>query len=245
MENKRGSEIFLGVIGVATLVVAILGATFAFFSASQSSNNDAISVQSATLNLQYVDTTGTLLKTHLIPAAENIATYSALVQTGTANASGNQCMDDNTNEVCSVYEFTVTNPSTTTSQDVTFTLNVKTNEFTNLVYKIYKGSASSLDTSSTAVVSKATFGTANSSTTLTLGNLEATQEETTNYGGMVRYHLGTTNLDNSVTYTMVIWIDETGGNQTTADAGMSFAAGLTVTSGSGAGVTGVIASATS
>jgi len=44
---------------------------------------------------------------------------------------------------------------------------------------------------------------------------------------------------------MVIWIDETGGNQTTADAGMSFAAGLTVTSGSGAGVTGVIASATS
>lgn len=40
MENKRGSEIFLGVVGVATLIVAIIGATFAFFSASISGDNN-------------------------------------------------------------------------------------------------------------------------------------------------------------------------------------------------------------
>ena len=34
MENKNGQGIFYGVIGVATLVVAIIGATFAYFSAS-------------------------------------------------------------------------------------------------------------------------------------------------------------------------------------------------------------------
>lgn len=34
MENKKGQGIFLGVVGVATLVVAIIGATFAYFSAS-------------------------------------------------------------------------------------------------------------------------------------------------------------------------------------------------------------------
>lgn len=33
MENKNGQGIFLGVVGVATLIVAIIGATFAFFSA--------------------------------------------------------------------------------------------------------------------------------------------------------------------------------------------------------------------
>lgn len=36
MENKNGQGIFYGVIGVATLVVAIIGATFAYFSASAS-----------------------------------------------------------------------------------------------------------------------------------------------------------------------------------------------------------------
>ena len=35
MENKNGQGIFYGVIGVATLVVAIIGATFAYFSASR------------------------------------------------------------------------------------------------------------------------------------------------------------------------------------------------------------------
>lgn len=238
MENKRGSEIFLGIIGVATLIVAIIGATFAFFSASVSSNTDAISVQSTELSLNYDDVTNTNLKTNLIPASETIATYAALVQTGTGSTANAQCVDDNGNEVCGVYEFTVTNPSITTTQDVTFTLNIVTNEFTNLKYKIYTGTAADLNTSSTAKVSAATFGASSSSVTLALGNLSNAEDSSG-----TRYRLGTTAADNSVTYTMVIWVDETGTNQTTADAGQTFAAGLTVTSGSGSGVTGVISAA--
>lgn len=42
MENKNGQGIFLGVVGVATLVVAIIGATFAFFSAQTQSEAGAI-----------------------------------------------------------------------------------------------------------------------------------------------------------------------------------------------------------
>ena len=42
MENKNGQGIFYGVIGVATLVVAIIGATFAYFSASVTGNGDNI-----------------------------------------------------------------------------------------------------------------------------------------------------------------------------------------------------------
>ena len=47
MENKNGQGIFYGVIGVATLVVAIIGATFAYFSASASTN--ASDIQGTTL----------------------------------------------------------------------------------------------------------------------------------------------------------------------------------------------------
>lgn len=40
MENKNGQGVFYGVIGVATLVVAIIGATFAYFSASVTAGNN-------------------------------------------------------------------------------------------------------------------------------------------------------------------------------------------------------------
>ena len=45
--NRRG--IFYGVIGVATLVVAVVGATFAYFTAT-ASNNTAISGNMASIN---------------------------------------------------------------------------------------------------------------------------------------------------------------------------------------------------
>ena len=42
MENRKGNEIFLGVVGVATLLVAIVGATFAYFSATTNSDEGAV-----------------------------------------------------------------------------------------------------------------------------------------------------------------------------------------------------------
>lgn len=41
-ENRKGPGIFYAVVGVATLVVAIIGATFAYFSASANSTGDTI-----------------------------------------------------------------------------------------------------------------------------------------------------------------------------------------------------------
>ena len=39
-ENRKGPGVFYAVVGVATLVVAIIGATFASFSASTTINTD-------------------------------------------------------------------------------------------------------------------------------------------------------------------------------------------------------------
>ena len=71
MENKRGSGIFLGVVGVATLVVAIIGATFAFFSASATANN-TVDVTAYEFNVE-VDLDQILPETSgkLIPLAAN------------------------------------------------------------------------------------------------------------------------------------------------------------------------------
>lgn len=241
--NRRGSEIFLGVIGVATLVVAIIGATFAFFSASTNSAENAVNVSSTTLGLGYADDTGTLLKTNLIPAMEGIATYAALNQDNTTTNA--QCVDDNGNSVCSVYQFTVTNTNTSTTQDVTFSVDVALNGFSNLKYKVYEGTASAL-TSGLPSGTESTVKENGTFPAVASGSTHATVQ----LPGLNKT-LGKSSPDNAVTYTMVIWLDETFENQSaganptspaTNEAGQSFAAQMKVTSGSGAGVTGVISS---
>ena len=44
MENSKGRGIFLGVVSVATLIVAIIGATFAWFSASVGSGENDVNL---------------------------------------------------------------------------------------------------------------------------------------------------------------------------------------------------------
>ncbi len=58
MDNeKKGNTIFLSVIGIATLLVAIIGATFAWFSATVTGNDQASSVEvtTATLGVNYTN----------------------------------------------------------------------------------------------------------------------------------------------------------------------------------------------
>ena len=45
MENNNGKGIFLGVVSVATLIVAIIGATFAYFSATTTVGNGVLEGQ--------------------------------------------------------------------------------------------------------------------------------------------------------------------------------------------------------
>lgn len=136
MSNNRANDIFFAVIGVTTLIVAIIGATFAYFSADAYSNEDAITGQSTVLKLGYDDDINGL-KTDLIPSADNIAIAGA----NRLGKTQRQCIDDNGNQICGVYVFTIGNPSQGTTQTIYGTLNVVTNEFSNLYFAIYKGNA--------------------------------------------------------------------------------------------------------
>ena len=59
MENNRGQSIFLSVVGIATLLVAIVGATFAYFSISVTGNENASSIKVTTAKVGGVTFSGT------------------------------------------------------------------------------------------------------------------------------------------------------------------------------------------
>ena len=74
-ENQRkGPGVFYAVVGVATLVVAIIGATFAYFSASTGVNEGTITGQT-----QYIDNASLDLKVKKVVFTGAAADYNALV----------------------------------------------------------------------------------------------------------------------------------------------------------------------
>lgn len=115
-EDKRG--IFFGVVGVLTLIVAIIGATLAYFSINVRSEDDALTVQAASVQIVYED--GNKLDVqNIIPSTKDIAlrTFNRYLEGDTyTSEAGNvpyeKCIDDNNNVVCGVYEFTLTNNGT-------------------------------------------------------------------------------------------------------------------------------------
>ena len=118
-EDKRG--IFFGVVGVLTLIVAIIGATLAYFSINAQSDENALTVQAASVQIVYED--GNKLNVEdIIPSKQNIAmeAYSRWLQneSTTEGVEYEKCIDDNGNVVCGVYEFTLTNNGTN-SADIT------------------------------------------------------------------------------------------------------------------------------
>ncbi len=115
--NGKGRGIFYGVIGVATLVVAIIGATFAYFSASISSNANSIYTQAANITLAITeDPQG--IKTGIVPIDEH-TNHTAFATGGYVGANtsvlaadSNNCIDVDGNPFCSIFTFTISNPST-------------------------------------------------------------------------------------------------------------------------------------
>lgn len=118
MENSKGRGIFLGVVSVATLIVAIIGATFAWFSASVSSGENDV-------NLTAYQFDANLTVERVFPTAENASKKiipfvpDKVLRKGEANETNNmnyalneatdKCVDSSGYLVCSLYKITVTN----------------------------------------------------------------------------------------------------------------------------------------
>ena len=135
MDSRKGSGIFLGIVSIATLIVAIIGATFAYFSASTESNEGAIGLQAyeykLTLSVVPIYPEGASALIPLNPTTKIKTTddeYIKLDETGTLvatpleeegmnnlqyaiNAAKKRCIDDNGMQVCALYQVIINNES--------------------------------------------------------------------------------------------------------------------------------------
>ena len=118
MENSKGRGIFLGVVSVATLIVAIIGATFAWFSASVGSGENDVNLTAyqfdAKLTVERVFPTAENASKKIIPfVPDKVLREGQGDQTNNMNYALNEatkkCVDSSGYLVCSLYKITVTN----------------------------------------------------------------------------------------------------------------------------------------
>lgn len=137
--DNRGKDIFYGVVAIATLIVAIIGATLAYFSVTASSNEGAVNATAAIVSIEYNDGQQvTAQAKELIPATLEVVqqVYENKVATLTHEdlTTENVCIDRNDRQVCSAYRFTVRSD---VERTITATLNNEHNGFTYLSYAVY------------------------------------------------------------------------------------------------------------
>lgn len=118
MENSKGRGIFLGVVSVATLIVAIIGATFAWFSASVGSGENDVNLTAyqfdAKLTVERVFPTAENASRKIIPfVPDKVLREGQENETNNMNyalnEATNKCVDSSGYLVCSLYKITVTN----------------------------------------------------------------------------------------------------------------------------------------
>lgn len=169
MENRKGSGIFLGVVSVATLVVAIIGATFAYFSASieGEGNVDLTAYEfNASLSVTpvYPTTSAKLIPLNPTATVEGATEPNNTNLLYALNAAENRCIDSKGYQVCALYKATfVNNGSEAITLDGTLTTVSNTagtredaTGFKNLKYNTLSGALDSLALSGTAADVNAT-----------------------------------------------------------------------------------------
>ncbi len=108
-ENNNGRGLFYGVIGVATLIVAIIGATFAYFSVNASITNNS-DIAGSTVELSDTTIAGTL--TRVTPSTVSMVPLKTEeLQKGITGEGNQKCIDENGAKVCDIYTLTINNTS--------------------------------------------------------------------------------------------------------------------------------------
>lgn len=105
--NKTRNNILYAILGILVFVVSVTGATFAYYTATNTYNG-TIGGNMATITFNLIVDKKTDVDTvnnrGLIPMT------NSMVQKAVSNASGNGiCLDDNSNAACQIYKITVNN----------------------------------------------------------------------------------------------------------------------------------------
>lgn len=146
MNQESGKGIIFGVLGILTLIIAIMGASLAYFTASAMSGEDPIEVTSATVTISYIQ--GQILRaTELIPATDPVVEWAyKRTDTNPETSESMQCKDAKGYQVCSVFRFSASNEAGRNNQVIKGSITTTTdlealeqeNEFRNLSYTVFE-----------------------------------------------------------------------------------------------------------
>ena len=131
---RKKSNTFNLVIGLATLLIALLGATFAYFTMTNGSKENEIAVRSSYVSISYDG--GTKVEADdLIPTNENVMLWAYQDRANEKftdaleEEHSLQCIDSKNRKVCYVYQFTVRSDGEGETTNITGIITVNQNEF--------------------------------------------------------------------------------------------------------------------
>lgn len=118
MEERKnnGNSVFLGIVGVATLIVAIIGASFAYFSAQTSSAENAVDLTAYEFN-------ASLSFEEVYPSSKELIPVDPVGEIANATEPNDKmlayalnvkksCEDEHKLKICALYKATITNGGT-------------------------------------------------------------------------------------------------------------------------------------
>lgn len=272
MNDRNKKLIFVLLIVISTVILVIIGGSFAYFSTTTTSAENAITVGAASFALELEDDTS-LIKNNLIPSIERYVDLASSrvsngdfikpyedPSTGKLVVDNTACIDDNLNDICSIYTFTVINRMTTSDIPLQFSLIPSINTFENLYIKVLDNDKQIIQGSKLQIIDDRyqtelsngaiRYKKDNQGDWIKKDNFDELPVPTITIPGInVTLPKATkdpvTNevVPSTLTFSIVMWIMETGTNQNDQDSNKMFASKLQVSaSGSdGQGITGVIA----
>lgn len=241
-ENKKGANTLYAVIGIATLVVAIIGATFAYFSATaKNAEIQGTTAEAGGLTIEAKQITDNT-NNNIIPL--NLITNQTLKPESTdqfvdsedqfEKAMTNKCKDSLGNNICTVYKVVVANQSKTATIQVQGKLNLSSptkNMYWTLIDATTKEEQVGGDEPATTVTrldtaaAKADFTkvkqgidgnmTYDPAKTVEIG--EEPNKTTINAAKSVSL-TGTEGSNSTATFYVLVWLEETGAEQQDDDA---------------------------
>ena len=228
-KNRVDSKILVLIVAIATLVISVTGATYAFFALSVS-NSTAITGNTASTQLTLSVEPQTLKSPNTGVMVPQLG--SAI---GTAMNATNKCVDANGNVVCKVYKITVTNGSTAAAL-VNGTIKFTSFTTTNLRWRRAD--------SATALSNTTTGSYAVSGVTVAVGSevdliSGAACIPSSSSAGCTDISLAT-GASGVQTYYIVVWLEETNSDQSGTDANKTFNATVKFEGADGKGVTSTI-----
>ena len=269
MDNNKKRKLFTTIIYIANIIVVCIGSTFAYFSITTESETNAVGLTAAEYKLDLEEDIS-LIKTQVIPTEEKYVDMSInrfdetgdflhpYKENGKLITDKTTCVDDNLNEICSVYTFTVINPIPDADLPVQITIVPSVHTFTNMKYKVVKRITTEENQYKTVDVSQSQWLVddryeINPATGGYKKDEKGFKIEKPNFAELTTTEIIVPGVEETVpkaidkntpgraTFSIILWVEEIHSDQTKQDSGQVFAGKIKVDTrnSAGSGITGV------